>query len=250
MKKQILLLIAMFAIPTILSAQSKLASLEFETPDCLIKPKGDNCNVRQNPNPKSKKVSTLYNVTGAKDHNAQWYKISEGYVSKSATQKVKQTPITSRMLLPNCYFDEIDMDECQTWGLCDDVGSHHLALYYSYGNYVGNLYLGKRIGDIVMLKYFVWLSIEKDESSPKTIKLKRESQDGRIYMTLTLGTGFFSKGDKMKHEDGNVIGVNFKLLNDGILEKIFGEEIDKGPNTNKCLTGDDFPEELRNLVKM
>lgn len=244
--KKILVLMAVLTIPSLISAQSKLDNLVFEKPDCLIKPKGENCNIRLSPNPKSKIVAKLYSetegVAGAKNHNAQWYKLPNGYVSKSAVKVIKPTAITNRMMLPTYYCDQVDVEETVSWGLCDDVGSHHLALYYINS---GLLYLGKRIGDIVVLKYMIRFGIEKDNTAPKTCKVKHFSQDDILFTTMVLGSAFFNKNGTETSNDDDVLDINFKLFNDKIIEKLFGEVIDEGPNINECLTGDNFPEEIR-----
>ncbi len=249
--KKILVMMAMLAIPAFINAQSKLDNLVFEKPDCLIKPKGEYCNIRQSPNQKSKKTSTLYGITGAKEFNPQWYKTSEGYVSKSAVLKVKPTPITSRMQLPNFYADIEDYESWEKWWLCDDIGTHHLALYYTEPSQM--LYLGKRIDDILIFKYFIHFSIDHS-SSPKMIKLGRESKDGEIYSMLTIGDNYYIEGDNLKFNEEShnrkVVNVNPTIFNDKIIEKLFGDVINSAPNANLYLTGENFPEIFRNQTDM
>lgn len=241
------------------NAQSKLDNLTFDKPTHLIRPKTEWSNVRKQPNAKApitKKLSRtgsdyLLQMVAAEDANAQWYKVDGGYAFKTAFVESKLAPLTKEMFLPNFYGYSEDMDCNVEWFVADKVGNHELALMMvcdNCDNFSHGLYLGKRLGNVIVFKYHIeHFDIVQDENNPNTFSLGKENIDGIINTTLYLGKSFYVKGVYDQGFQNYIYRPNFYMFNDKIIEKLFGELIEKGANVSVYITAECFPADCKNI---
>lgn len=264
-------------LPTCVFAQSILENLKFENPECLIIPKGNNCNVRQTTSTKSTKTGVMtshylasyktayaahkvgdwYRVEGNYkndcgeenwDHLAGWFKGKAGYISGSVVNIVTPTPFTKQMLCPNRYFTAEDMDAQWTWILTDDVGESKMALLWLHGNCENFLALGKRVAPgVFQFKYCLnYFEIEEDSSNESTFMLKKRNYTDGSNEVLVLGEKYYVASSYEKAIEQNIMVPNFQLFNNAILERLFKDTIKNGPNWNVYITPANFPSSDRN----
>ncbi len=243
------------------STQGMLNNLQFEIPQCIIHPKSETANIRKQPSTSAtiaKKLNRIGSnivtqMIAAKDYNAQWYQVDGGYAAKSAFAESKKNPLTKDMFLPNFYGYMEDMDCHLEWFIADKVGAHNLALMFvgdrcEFAS--GGLYLGKRIGDVIVFRYripYFFYDYQKDVDPNLFNLVKEVDNEGDVMKTLVVGKNFMIKGVYDEGLRDYYYRLNLYKFNDQIIENFFGEVISKGPNVEFCITSESFPNDCKNV---
>ncbi len=242
-----------------IDAQSKLDKLSFDVPKYLISPKTEWSNVRKQPSKNAlatKKLkrtgsNMITQMVPAYDYNGEWYKVNGGYAFKTAYVKSKLSPLTKEMFLPNFYSYCENLDCKMEWFVADKVGNHELALMFIVDNCNGfthGFYLGKRIGNVLVFKYHLDnFNIAETDYDPNNISLTKEMRNGVLEYTLYLGRNFYVNSFYDEGFKDWVRRPNLYKFTDKLIEKFFGEQIDKGPNADIYITAECFPAEGKNI---
>lgn len=260
MKRTILFIATVILCTAEAGAQSKLDNLQFDLPQHIIRPKTEWSNIRKQPNTSAavtKKASRtgsdiVTQMIAAKDHNAQWYQVDGGYAFKTAFLEAKKGALTEEMFLPNFYSYCEDMDCIVEWFVADKVGAHDLALMV-VGDHcdmsTGGLYLGKRIGNVIVFRYRLsnFYINYQEEFEPNYINLSKQEVNGTPETTLNVGKNFMIKGVFDEGFNDYIYRPNLYKFNDKVIEKLFGEVLDKGPNVEFYLTSESFPADMKNI---
>lgn len=271
-------------LPCNIDAQGIFSDLKFESPECLIVPKENSCNVRQNTSVNSVKVGAItshylaayktaypaqkvgnwnkmdgdwykveanyknVSVEDDWDHLKGWFKGKAGYVSGRAVDVIKPKPFTDDMLFPNRYFTAEDMDAQWTWMLVDNVGKSKMALLWLLGNGENFLALGKRVAPGIFQFKYCYDNLELCEDHENETNLNFDDDEttyGEI-RKLLVGRKFYTKSSFEESLDQDILVPNFQVFTDKMLDFIFRDIINKGPNWNVYITPANFPSSDRN----
>ncbi len=227
-------LILFFAYSTTCYAQNILDGLTFEVPEKLMRPTGVAVNVRERPAVNAPKYKTEegWDMTVTKHHlyavNTElpaWWAVEGGYVSKKVAKLSVGKPITDDML--NRFFGWCESyDSADEWIVSPTASRHGLVVCMENSGWT-SMWLGKQEGNVFVFKYRIFCTINADENNanPNLFDLHKEDRDGMTMYEITIGKNFIQEvpwGGM-----GTTKTLNFKKLNDKVLEHLFKEAIEK-----------------------
>lgn len=201
-----------------------LDNLTFASPKILIRPTNLDVNVRVSPSAKAAKATfydetdkkrynltkSSYEILGAEQENDGWYKIPEGWISKSEAKPASNDPILPKMLNRLCAYNT-SYDDGIFWIVANIQGAHNLCVLYREVNNFwptpSGLWLGKQVGNIFVFKYYKEIDVFKALS------------------TYEIPT---TEKNRFMHEV-----PDFSRFDEKMLEELFGGEI-KGGKINYC----------------
>lgn len=229
--------------------------LSFEAPKKFFRPKSDDVRMREKPNTKAALVKNEHNETllsyqwdiyPVRNENQGWYQTDMGWMSKTVAKPVVCKPITPEMMNTNQCGHIVDMDKFCTWKVYSPVGKSGLALCHQVGDMQNYLRLGKLVGNIFVFKYCIDLGYEVDTENPKTFDLKRDNRNGKLQLTLRIGTDYCTKLTPGFDNGNNQMITpwtwDFCKINDELLLLLFKDVIENEETnywymTSELLTG-------------
>ena len=235
--------------------EKALKGLTFEAPKKFFRPKSDDVRMREKPNTKAAVVknennepllSYQWDIYPVRNENQGWYQTDMGWMSKSVTKTVTCNPITPAMMNTNQCGHVVDMDKHCVWRVYSPVGKSEMALCHQVGDMDNYLRLGKLVGNVFVFKYSLPLGYDVDLENPRKFELKREIIDGRLQITLSVGTNYCLKltpgFDDGSGKKATPWALDFSKLNDKVLLNLFKDVIDKNETdfwymTSELLTG-------------
>lgn len=221
-KRLLIVLFGLLGISTVANSQNVIDELTFDAPAKVIRPTGDNINVRENPSPNAPVVTQVrkHQLFGVEEENTGWYKIKDGWISKKVSKVSNGSPILPDMLNKYFGFAE-DMDFDVNWRVVSPVGKHGFALCYSKSDNI--LRLGKQVGNLFVFKYSKVVIFNEDTNAdPKkfTWTRKNDPENGLFY-EVNAGKNYFTEVLYSGNPERN---INLSLFNDKVIEVFFYEK--------------------------
>ena len=168
---------------------SVLSSLTFESHSKYMRPTTDDVNVRKNPSLNAPKVQ-LNKYPGALmecemypvlSENQGWYRIPEGWVSKTVSKQTVNKPITPSMMNNLWCGHVLGPGDGFMWRVYSPVGASQLAICDCSGVFR----LGKLINNVFVFKYAVPMSIEIDNEHPNRWEIVKDEDSEYLFMGTT-----------------------------------------------------------------
>ena len=249
------MVLAMLPFSLCANAQSIFDNLTFEAPKKLVRPTGKDINVRKSGSPKAPKVTKDgYNLTknpfeilSVEEENTGWYRIKDGWISKTVAKPCKSNPITPEML--NVYYGySTAYDDYMFWTVAPIKGEHGLyILYRECENFWGEpygLWLGKKVGNVFVFKYHVKFKTDLSDNE-NDFKVQKETEYGDVYFKLLGGSKYVL--------DAVIGGSNFTVpdfskFNEKVLERIFKESIEKNSTDYYYINSEILSKEYANCI--